>query len=97
GLELLPVPLLPELRHVLPHEPCMPLEMPAAVVLVLGLDRVEISLERRLRVDDDVLAARERDHEVGPQQAAVAVALARLLDEVAVGDHPGQLDDAPEL
>src|SRR5262249_14488526 len=35
--------------------------------------------------------------EVRPEQAPVGVALAGLLDEVAVLDHPGELDDALQL
>ena len=58
---------------------------------------VEVGLERRLRVDDDALAAGQLDDEVGPEQPSLVVALARLLDEVAVREHAGQLDDALEL
>ena len=69
----------------------------AARVVVLGLGGVEVGLERRLGVDDDALAARELHDQVGSEQPALVVALARLLDEVAVRDHAGQLDDALEL
>ncbi len=96
-LELLPVALLPELRHVLADEARMPHEVHAPHVVVLGLDGVEVGLERRLRVDDEVLAAGKLHDEVGSQQSALVVALARLLDEVAVGEHPCELDDALEL
>ena len=82
---------------MLAHEPRVPREVPAPLVLVVGLDRVEVRVERRLRVDDDVLAARQLHDQVGPQQPAVVVALARLLDEVAVRDHPGELDHALQL
>ncbi len=96
-LELLPVLLLAELRHVVAHEPCMTFEMDTARLVVVGGSGVEVGVERRLRVDDDALAARELDHEIGPQQPAFVVALARLLDEVAVREHASHLDDALEL
>ena len=69
----------------------------AARVLVLGLERVEVGGQRRLRVDDDVLAARQLDDEVGAEHAPVGVGRRRLLVEVAVREHPGELDDALEL
>ena len=43
------------------------------------------------------LAARELHDEVGPEQAALVVALARLRAEVAVLEHPCELDDALQL
>jgi hypothetical protein len=61
------------------------------------LDPVEVRVQRRLRVDDDALPARELHDDVGAQDAAVAVGRPGLLDEVAVRDHPGQLDDALQL
>ena len=53
-------------------------------------------MQRRLGVDDHLLAAGQLDDEVGPQQA-VSVGDRGLLDEVAVRRHPRQLDDASEL
>ena len=52
-------------------------------VVVLFLRGIEQSLERRLRVDDDVLAAREPHDEVGAEQA-VLVGRGGLLEEVAM-------------
>jgi hypothetical protein len=71
-------------------------EAGAAHVLVLRLERVEVRLERRLRVDDDLLASRELDEQVGPEPRAVG-GDRRLLDEVAVGEHPGHLDHSAQL
>ena len=55
------------------------------------------ALDRHLRVDDDALAARQLDDQVGAKQPAFVVALALLRAEVAVVDHPGELDDALQL
>ena len=96
-LELLPVALLAEARHVLAHEPGVPCEVGAAQVVVRCVGSIEIRLERHLGVDDEVLAARVPDDEIRPEQASVVVAAARLLHEVAVGEHAGELDDALEL
>ena len=57
----------------------------------------EVGVDRHLRVDDDALAARQLHDHVGPKQAAGVVALALLLVEVAVLDHPCELDDALQL
>ncbi len=71
-------------------------ELAVALRLVLRFDRVEESRGRHLRVHHDVLAARQADDQVGRQAPAVGVG--RLLDvEVAVLEHPGRLDDAPQL
>ena len=75
----------------------VPGEMHALEVDVVGRDRVEVALDRHLRVDDDALAAGELHDDVGAQQPAVVVALARLRAEVAVVEHPGELDDALQL
>ncbi len=96
-LELLPVPLLTELRHVLADETRVALEVRAPRRVVVRLDRVEVRLEGRLGVDDEALPAGKLHHEIGSQQPAFAVTLARLLREVAVGQHPGKLDDPLEL
>ena len=64
---------------------------------VVGVDRVEVRADRHLRVDDDALAARQLDDQVGAEQPAFVVAFALLRAEVAVVEHPGQLDDALQL
>ena len=70
--------------------------MRVALRLVLGLHRVEERRRRDLGVDDDVLAARQADDQVGREPAAVGGD--RLLDvEVAVLQHPRRFDDAPQL
>src|SRR5439155_23893136 len=74
----------------------MIVEARLADVVVLGLERLEIRLERRLRVDDDVLAAREPDDQVRATGAPV-VTDRRLLREIAIREHARGLDDAPEL
>ncbi len=61
------------------------------------LERLEIGVERHLRVDDDVLAAGQRDDDVGPQPAIVVSRDGALLLEVAAIDHAGELDDALQL
>ena len=65
--------------------------------IVVRLGGGEVRLERHLRVDDDVLAAGEPDHDVGPQAAPLVVARRHLRLEVAVLDHPGDLDHALQL
>ena len=64
--------------------------------LVGRLQGLEIGLERRLGVDDDVLPVGKPDDHVGPQ-TAVFGRCRLLLDEVAVLDHPGHLHDPLEL
>ena len=82
---------------MLAHLLRMPREMRALEIRVVGLDRVEVALDRHLRVDDDALAARKLHDHVGPEQAALVVPLARLRAEVAVVEHPRELDDALQL
>jgi hypothetical protein len=64
--------------------------------LVRGLERVEVGRERGLRVDHNVLAARDPHHEVGAQGAVLGRG-GRLRDVVAVLDHPRELDDVSQL
>ena len=95
-VELTPVALRRELPDVLADlarvvgEPQLPLR------LVGRLERVEVGDERRLRIDDDVLTARNADDEVGPQRAVVR-RRRHLRHVVAVLDHAGVLDDVAEL
>ena len=58
--------------------------------------RVEIRLERHLRVDDDGAAARQADDEIRTLPAELREER-RLFVEVAVLEHAGHLDDAPQL
>jgi hypothetical protein len=94
--ELLPVGLRAELLEVLAHLSRVIEEALTANVLVRGLVRLEIRVERDLRVDDDLLSTRELDDEIG-SQAAVFRRGRDLLGEVAVRQHPRDLDDALEL
>ncbi len=96
GLELPPVPLGRELRDVLADLARVVCEVELPLRVVRGLERVEVRRERRLRIDHDVLAARDADDEVGPQRALLG-RRRRLGDEVTVLDHPGVLDDVPQL
>ena len=66
------VALRAKLREVRAHLPRVLGEQRLTRRLVGRLERLEIGVERRLRVDDDVLAARQADDDVGPH-AAVAV------------------------
>ena len=95
-IELRLIRLASEPRHVVAHLARMVDETLLAHVVVVGLRGLEIRRERRLRVDDDVEAAGQADHDVGPLPAIFA-GHARLLDEVAMLDHPGHLDDAAQL
>jgi hypothetical protein len=61
----------------------------------LSLDRVEVGVERHPRVDGQPAAAREADHQVGPDRA-VRVGQVLLGGEVAVLGHPGGLDHVPQ-
>ena len=58
--------------------------------------RVEERLERRLRIDDDAAAAGEVDGHVGAEPAALRKD-GRLLVEVAVLEHAGELHDFAQL
>ena len=96
-LELAPVALLPELADVVAHLGRVPRHVGALQLDVVGVDRVEIGADRHLGVDDDALAARQLDDQVGAKQPAFVVALALLGAEVAVVDHARELDDALQL
>ena len=95
-LELAPVALRRELRDVLADLARVVGEAELPLGVVGGLERVEVRGERRLRVHHDVLAARDAHDEVGAQRAVVGRG-GRLRDEVAVLDHPRELDDVSQL
>ena len=61
------------------------------------LQRVEVRLDRHLRVDDDLAAAGEAHDHVGAEPLPLVARRRLLLVEVAVRDHPCDLDDAAEL
>jgi len=96
--QLPPVRLLAEPLDVLPHVPCVVDEprLPFVVRRVLSY-RVEVRDERHLRVDDDLLLAREPDDDIGAQHVSVRVRGRALLVEVAMLDHPRHLDDPLQL
>ena len=81
---------------MLAQQPRVVAQVPLALLLVARLVGVEHALQRGLRVDDDVLAAGHADDQVGPQRRLVP-GDRRLLDEVAVPHHPGELDDVAQL
>ena len=95
-LERPPVLLRGQPLHVLAQVARVGVHPGLDQVGVAGLGGVEVGGERDLRVDDHLLAAGEPHDEVGPQGPVVA-GHRRLLGEVAVLDHAGQLDDPPEL
>ena len=64
---------------------------------VRRFERAQIGVERRLGVDDDLLAAGQPHDHVGPDPAVVVALNRVLLDEIAVLDHAGELDDALQL
>ena len=76
--------------------PGVRLQSSGADRLVLGLHRLEVAGEGDLRIDDDVLATDELDHEVGADPA-VLVAHRFLRHIVDVLGHPGRFDRALEL
>src|SRR5690242_4720513 len=93
GRELLPVRLGRERAHVIAHLAGVTHHRAAPLVLGRGGGRLQVRGERYLRVDDDGAPARQIDHHVGPQTAALRLD-GHLLDVVAVLRHPRQLDDA---
>ena len=78
------------------HLPRVDLQRPDPPGFVPRLLRVEERLERRLGVDDDVLAAGEVHDQIRPEPAVVANER-RLLVEIAPLEHARDLDHAPEL
>ena len=97
-LDVRGVALRRELRDVRAHLPRVLAEQRLPAGFVRRLERFQVRIERRLRVDDDVLAAGQPDDDVGPHAAvAVAVRDGVLLFEVAVLDHACELDDALQL
>ena len=68
---------------------------------LLGGQLVGLGLEEGrhggLGVDDEVLAAGQLDHHVGAHLPAVPAHAGHLLVEVAPGQQPGMLEDAPQL
>ena len=94
------VALRAELREVRAHLARVLDEQRLPRRFVGRFERLQVGVERHLRVDDDVLAAGQPDDHVGTDASVVAVLLAvqrLLLLEVAVLEHPGELDDPLEL
>src|SRR5204863_1646002 len=91
-----PISLASELIHVIAHLARVRLEPRRAGLFVRGILRVEKCLERRLRVDDDLLAAWKLNDQIRPEAPVVALQR-RLLVEVAAAQHARDLDDAAQL
>ena len=97
GSELTPVRLRGELHGVVAYLTRVRRQARRPLGLVGRLEGLEVRGERDLCVDDQLLAARDPDDEVRPQEIALSVAGRRLRDEVAVLEHSGELDDVPKL
>ena len=67
------------------------------LLLVARLERLEVCGERHLRVHDDLLSAGDADDEVRTEKLPLRVPSRCLGDEITVLEHPGELDDVPEL
>src|SRR5439155_21926597 len=66
-LKLLPVRFGTEPGHMVAHLPRMVGKFGSAEFLVLGFNRLEISLQRRLGIYNDELASGELDEQVGTE------------------------------
>src|SRR5258707_8305514 len=95
-VELRPVALRRQLRHVVAHLPRVLAQLRDPRLLVVAPERLEVRLPRHLRVDDDLLPARQLHDQVGAEPAVLGRDV-RLRDEVDVLEHPGHLDDAAQL
>jgi hypothetical protein len=73
----------------------VPLDRAAPLLLGAGLHRLEVSVERRLDIDDELAPIGQPHDHVRPD-AAVAGTDRGLLDEVAVLDHPRELGHAAQ-
>jgi hypothetical protein len=94
-VELAPVRLARELRHVVAHLPRVVRE-PGRTDGIVALERFEVGDEGRLRVDHDALAAGQPDTEVGADASCFG-GCGVLLEKVAMLEHPGELDDTAQL
>ena len=65
--------------------------------LVGGLHRLDVAGEGHLGVDDDLAPVGERDDQVGADPVPGVAGAGGLLDEVAVLQQSGHLDDAAQL
>ena len=70
---------------------CVPGEVVVTLGVVVGARRVEVGVERHLRVDHDLPVAGKVHHQVGAEGAVVEP---HLLGEVAALDQAGELDGA---
>ncbi len=73
----------------------MALQSELALLVILGLGRLEVGVERCLDVHDEMPVVGHLDDHVGTNDLAVADRVG-LLDEVAVLDHAREFDEAPQ-
>src|SRR5262249_14777318 len=96
AVELFPITLCPELHQVSSHLARVVPELRTPGCFIGRLERIVISGDRRLRVDDDQsLIGKPHDH-IGAQSAVFAFKR-RLLAEIAVTHHARKLDDSSKL
>ena len=95
-LKLRPVAAAPQLDHVGLHLAGMLLQPRQPLVVSGRLDRLPVGDIRHLRVHDDASPARQIDHHVR-HQPALGGLRGRLLREVTVVEHAGQLDHPSQL
>ena len=93
-VELLPVGFAGQHANVVADIPRMPLQAELALVVVLRFDGLEVGVQRRLDVDNELPLIRHSHDQVGPEHAVLAARMDLLL-EVAMLDHAGQLDEPP--
>ncbi len=93
--KLAPVGFGGELSNALLDVGRVALQMARAGGLVGGVDSAQVGVERCLDVDDDLASGRQVHDHIRPQPAFGSARL-RLLEKVAVLDHAGQLDEAPQ-
>src|SRR6185503_2202391 len=96
GVELRPIALPGQLGDVVPDLAGVIAELGEPLLVVPGRQRLQVRLAGELRIDDDGLGTGELDDEVGAETAVFGRHM-RLSLEVAVLEHPGHLDDSPEL
>ena len=94
--KLIPVCLCPECLDMVADLLGMAPQAGGSAVFIGHLQGFQISLERRLGIDDDILASRQPDDHVGPQ-ATIFRRGRFLLDKIAVFDHSRHLHDPLKL
>ena len=65
-----------------------------ADLVVFSLDGVEVGFKGHLGVDDHLAPTGEFDDQIGSKATLISC---RLLEEVAMVEHPGHFDDSAQL